>query len=605
MLGVAALTAPGAAQAANFDQYVGFGDSTLDSGYFRYHSTGDAATDQALAAAIANGASGAFVGNGVMNSTMLAGRFGLNGAPISGGGTNYAIGGAQTGVTSPPVLSTVQQIQNYLSAVNGAANSHGLYVINTGDNDVTYMRRHPGASPTYLSDQASALVMQTARLQAAGARTIMVSNSYNYAVFADLGGVISSSNLASYELSASYQASIWSGLTAAGVRFVPIDRDSVFKYVAQNPTSFGFTATSVLSTNAPCTVSALICTSITPTQQQSYLFVDGVHLTTAGQRIEADYEYSLLAAPSQMSLVTESAVQAGLAGTAVIQRQIDLSDQNRGASGFNAWVSAGADHLSLKNASGFPTTSGTPFGGAVGLDYQLPGGLVLGAALTGGDQTQKFSTGGHFSQVDEAPSVYVAYKAGPVWGSAVATYGLFQDHIARQVALGTFTDQNSADVDGRSLSVALRGGGDIDLGPVTTGPVVGMVIQRVRLDGFTETGTSGVTALSFGSQTRDSRVGQLGWRGAMDLGNWKPFAEAEWNHDWASKNKEVSASLTSATAAAYTAAVAPVAADWATASLGASYKLSEQMRLSGEASAVLGNPQVSSYGGKVSLSVGL
>ena len=222
---------------------------------------------------------------------------------------------------------------------------------------------------------------------------------------------------------------------------------------------------------------------------------------------------------------------------------------------------------------------------------------------TAGGLTQRFSSGGNFSQADEAISLYAAYRSGPVWGNAVASYGLLQDHIARQVPLGIFTDQNSADTNGHSLALALRGGGDFKFGPVTTGPVAGVVLQQVRLNGFTETGTSGVTALSFGSQTRNSFVSQLGWRGSVDLGDWQPFAEADWNHEWGGKNRTVTASLTSITAPPYSAAAAPVASDWATVLLGVSYKLTPQVILRGAVSAVVVNPQVISYGGELGLNV--
>jgi outer membrane lipase/esterase len=595
------------ADASALNQFIGFGDSTLDSGYFRYHSTGNTALDQAIAAAVASGNSGAFVGNGVMNSTILAGKFGLSAAPIGGGGTNYAIGSAQTAISSPPVLSTVQQMQNYLTSVNGTANANGLYVIDTGDNDLAYVRTQGAAwfaaNPTYLSGQASALAAEAALLQSAGARTLLVSNSYNYAVMAGLGGVITSGNAANYAQSVSYGESIWASLTAAGVRFVPVDKDSLFKYVVTNPAQFGFTAASVLASNAPCSVSAIVCTTITPAQQQTYLFVDSVHLTTAGQTIEADYEFSLLIAPSQISLLAESAVQNGLARTATIQRQIDLSGQRRSPEGFNAWMSAGAGRLLFKNSIGFPNASGTPFGGTAGVDFRTPIGIIVGAAVTAGDQSQRFSTGGHFDQMDEAPSLYAAYKAGGLWGDAVATYGLLQDHVVRQVTLGTFTDENTADTSGQSPALALRGGVDVGWGPMTTGPVAGMVFQRVHVNGFTETGTSGVTALSFGNQTRDSAVSQLGWRGAVDLGIWRPFAEMEWNHEWSGKNRSVTASLTTASVASFSMDAAPAAPDWATASVGASYNINSQMKLSGAFSADVANPRVTSYGGELGLGV--
>ena len=104
--------APGVASAAALDQFVGFGDSTMDSGYFRYGSTGGlfalgaasaTAVDAGIQSAVAAGASGAFVGPGVVSTTLLAGRFGLSALPVAipGGGTNYANGSAQTVPTTP------------------------------------------------------------------------------------------------------------------------------------------------------------------------------------------------------------------------------------------------------------------------------------------------------------------------------------------------------------------------------------------------------------------------------------------------------------------------------------------------------------------------
>ncbi len=598
--------------AAEFNQFVGFGDSTLDTGYFAYHTTGDTQYDQYISTAISLGATGGWAGNGVMNTTILAGKFGLSAATIGGGGTNYADGGATTLPVPVPIIpanvTTIQQIENYLASVNGVANPDALYVIKTGDNDATYFTQHPefsAANPTFLSEGATALAAEVTRLQAAGARTIVVRNSYDSALFAGPGGDIAPGNAAAYAISNALGTSEWSSLTAAGVHFIPADNDSLFRYVAHNPTLFGFTASSVLESNAVMGASyPAILAVASPAQQQNYLFLAGPHFTTAGQTIEADYTYSLLIAPSQVSLMAENAVQGGLARTATIQAQIDMSGQHRGPNGINFWASSGASSLKVTNSSGFPNSSGTPFGGTVGVDYLTPSGIIVGAAVTAGSQSQGFSTGGHYDQVDETPSLYAAYKTGAIWGNAVASYEFFQNNIARQVTLGTFTDQNHADTTGQSPALALRGGYDFKLGSITNGPVAGMVLQQVYVNGFTETGTSGVTALSFGSQTRGSLISQLGWRVLADAGNWQPFAEAKWNHELADKNRMVSASLTSVAAPSYSIAAAPVASDWATASLGAVYKINPQMLLRGAFSAVVLNPQVISYGGELGLNIG-
>ncbi len=570
VLAIITLSLPGAAGAAGFDQFVGLGDSTMDSGYFLHNSTGGLETGQSavdvdggILLAYQTGGTGTFTGPGVMNTTMLAARFGLTALPVGypgGGGTNYANGSAQTVLTTQQSLytsgfldnvPTVAQIANYLAAVDNAANPNALYMISTGANDLFWMQTKSSSSQflyqTYMVPFAADLADSVATLQADGARTIIVLDLNEYARLVGPNGAypqakaaVDANIVADARL---YSATIWSSLAAAGVRFVPIDINSLFTYVVQNPTSFGFSAQSVLGSNAACSSSVssgILCTPaalVAPNAEQTHLWADGVHLTTAGQTIEVDYIYSLLTAPSEISLLAETAVQGRLARAATVQGQIDLSGEHRGPTGINAWVSAGASSLSVKNAPNFPDTSGTPFGGSVGVDYRTPVGVIVGLAFTGGGQTQNFSIGGHFTQTDAAPSLYAAYQAGPVWGNAVASYDLLQDHVARQVALGSFTDQNSGNTSGHDPALALRGGWDFHLGPVTTGPVAGVVLQQVRLDGFTETGTSGVTALSFGSQTRNSAVSQLGWRAAATLGDWQPFAEMDWNHEWAGGNR--------------------------------------------------------------------
>ena len=613
---VITLSTSGTSGAAGFNQYIGFGDSTLDSGYWRYNSTGNSTYDGYTAAAVASGDSGAYNANGVENSIILAGKFGLSAAPVGapGGGTNYANGASLTATNVYPYtnsVSAIQQIQNYLFSVSGTANPNALYVIKSGDNDLNYS----GVSPTYLSNSASALATEVAALQAAGARTIMVPNSYNSAVMAGPGGDIDPANAAAYATSVAYFTLRWADLQAAGVHFIPADIDSLFRYVVHNPTLFGFTASSVLAANGPAWNNplppggsyqnhALWALPLTPTQQQTFLFVDDVHLTTAGQTIEADYEYNLLTAPSQISLIVESAVQSGMTLASTIQRQIDLSVQPIRPNDPNIWVSTGTEWQNIKNAQGFPGVSGVPFGGTVGVDYRTPFGLVLGAAFTAAGQIHsEFSTDGYFGQADEAPSLYAACKIGPLWGDVVATYDLLQDRITRKVPLGTFIDVNNANTAGDSISLALRGGGDFKLEKITTGPVVGLVMQQVYLDGFTETGTSGVTALSFANQTRNSFVGQLGWRVLVDMGKWQTFEEMEWNHEYADRNNTVTASLTSVAAPSYTMDAAPVASDWATASLGISYKLNSQVTMRGSVSAVFLNPQVTDIGGELDLNV--
>ena len=169
----------GTAGAAGFDQLVVFGDSTLDSGYFAYTTSGSDSFNTQMQAALAKGLTGGWAGDGTMNTIMLANKFGLSLAPSNapGGGTNYANGGATTVYNPlsalPDNICTLYQIDNYLSSVHNVANPNALYLIKTGDNDVTYYfftadQAFRDANPNYLRDGALALADRVASLQAAG-----------------------------------------------------------------------------------------------------------------------------------------------------------------------------------------------------------------------------------------------------------------------------------------------------------------------------------------------------------------------------------------------------------------------------------------------------
>jgi outer membrane lipase/esterase len=621
LVALIALSVSGQAGAAGFDQFIAFGDSTLDTGYFRYHSAGNLPSDKQFDANMVNavylGATGGWAGNGVMNTTILAEKFGLTDAPSDHGGGNYANGGATTMNNNGAMVSnnvyTIQQIENYLQSVHGVANPNALYLIKTGDNDVTYFNQQTpawrAANPNYLNEVADALSVEVARLQAAGARTIVVRNSYDSALMAQRGGDIDPIFAEAYQNAKALGTAEWSDLAARGVRFVPVDNDTLFSYVAHHPTLFGFTADTVLSKNAPFFPpgpQTHACFDIqTPEQQQQYLFIDGVHLTTAGQTIEADYTYSLLIAPSQIGLLAESVVQGGWARAATIQDQLYLEDQRCTCrpAGANFWTTAGAYNMRLTGAPGFASDSGTPYGTTVGVDYLVAGGLIVGAALNCATQRQEFSTGGHYDQIDIAPSIYVAERVGWLWGNAVATVDAFQDEVDRAVPLGIFIDQDHGHTTGQSLALALRGGADLSAGRFITGPVGGLVLQRVCVSGFTETGTSGVTALSFASQTRDSCVGQLGWRLSLPVGALEPFAEMDWNHEFSGTNRAVTASLTTVSAPSFSMDTIPVAVNWASLRMGASYQLNPRVMLLGEATALLANPEMVSWGGDAGLNI--
>ena len=144
---------------------------------------------------------------------------------------------------------------------------------------------------------------------------------------------------------------------------------------------------------------------------------------------------------------------------------------------------------------------------------------------------------------------------------------------------------------------------NFSFGRFTTGPVAGCVLQQAHIDNFTETSATGLTALSVGSQTRNSAVSQLGWRVMVDWDRFRPFAEADWNHECAGYGRTITTSLTSVAAPSYVMDAVPVISNWATTSLGAYYDIFPRATLRAAASAMYINPQMTTVGGEFGLNV--
>ena len=108
------------ASALTFDNVFVFGDSTVDTGWFRYKPLPSNPNLNTLlaAASLADGGRIPDTPYGVGAAQVLAAQFGLtaNPADAPGGGTNYAASGAQNNAqfVNPNAPSTVSQISTYL-----------------------------------------------------------------------------------------------------------------------------------------------------------------------------------------------------------------------------------------------------------------------------------------------------------------------------------------------------------------------------------------------------------------------------------------------------------------------------------------------------------
>ncbi|MGO8954064.1 MAG: autotransporter outer membrane beta-barrel domain-containing protein [Rhodomicrobium sp.] len=650
---LAAAAFASSADAQNFNQAIFFGDSTLDSGWWKAWlanpangGTGNALKNTLIQTSINppyNG-TGAPVGAGyLVNSQILASYFGLTANPANQpGGTNFAIAGAidypNNGYgnlnENNKLPSTSNQIATYISE---GVNPNALYTISSGGNDVTFAKDPasypylslPGTAQSYLASQASQLTSEIAALQDAGAKYIIVHDNYG----ADANGTIGS-------LSYYYNQQLFSDLTAAGVRYIPADVEWMRVYVQQNPTQFGFTAATVnpgvagapgaLSTGSACVWqtpstspaskvnsgwSQWCVNSTTPSTsyaylassnaQQTYFFADNEHFSAAGQKIEADYIYNLLTAPSLISFLPENAVKTRLGLVSTIQNQIELSESQRGPAGINAWLTGGVTAISMDNYHYFPGDPNTALSGSAGLDYAFAPGLIAGFAFAGSSLSSSLGEG-NFKQSESSVSLYAAYKSGPLWGNVIGTYGSLNYDVNRVTPVGISTQYNNGSTSGENWSAALQGGYKLWTGDLEHGPIAGFVYQNVNVAGFAESGST-LTGLGFDSQTRESSVGQFGYKASYSWAEYQPFAQLTWNHEFADINRNVTAYLlpnpTGLITPAYSLPAVVLGKDWGEVKGGVKVNAGNGVQFFAIGSADFAQSSATVYGGQLGFNI--
>jgi VCBS repeat-containing protein/autotransporter passenger strand-loop-strand repeat protein len=308
---IAGPTSGGAPVAVKFTQFLAFGDSDIDSGYFFTHpiSTNPLVEAQYQAAVAAGGGIPTSLG-GVMNSVLLAADYGLTALPVGeDGGTNYAASGAVvTGTLLNQLAPTIDsQIQGYLAANNFQINPDTLILLSGGGNDVSVASSmDPASADAYLIAHAQVMANDIAALENAGARYIIMTNL-------DGGGI----------LGAVYKAALQADVQNLGVQLIFANDTQLISNIQADPAAYG-----IVNANQPpggpfsnsfayspayggADLDPVIPGvnnnepdkngwSLEATQLvsagagQTNLYSDDEHLAAIGQQLEASYNESLL-----------------------------------------------------------------------------------------------------------------------------------------------------------------------------------------------------------------------------------------------------------------------------------------------------------------------
>jgi outer membrane lipase/esterase len=582
---VALALAASSAHAQRFSRVVSFGDSLSDAGNI------------GLAPAAAGGLGG-LLGPSQSFTTnpdpvmveLLARHFGFTQTPsLLPGGTNFAWGGAcaRPAAAAPctnnpnPITRLDAQITSGLTG--GAADPRALYTVWMGANDLFGAIPVWAANPATASANATvggipvatAVVQQVGRLQAAGARNIVVLNLPDLGVTPQFssGPFAAASPLASLA-TVSYNGALSQGLATLGTGIIPINVNGLFNEIRANPGAFGFTNISGVACTSSSSITCTPNTLVAPGANNTYLFADGVHPTGAAHRLLAEVTIATINAPNFVSLAPEAALAAyddhgGAVGKALFTEYRGEREDGTVRGYFTATGSNGEFGGSAFSPGG-DTTGFSLTGGA---NYRVNETFTFGVAASVGNQNSD-PAGGNIDGNSVLFSGYGVLNFGGFFVNAIATGGTTNLDIERNLVIGPALRTENGETDADHVAAELNVGYVFKGESITHGPFAGVVWQEVTVGAFQEDSIT-ATAMNFREFTRESMVTRIGYQAHGDLGGLQPFARVAWNSEDETNRTVVNAGSNSMGGRFAAEGFAP-GDEWTSAEVGLGFMFSER-----------------------------
>ncbi|WP_085612917.1 MULTISPECIES: esterase EstP [unclassified Pseudomonas] len=520
-----------------YSNFVVFGDSLSDAGTFTDSGGPAGATERYTNRTGPNYQDGSGEFYSLNATQLLGGRLGFtpdqtasSSSAVRAGqgqpdGNNWAVGGYRTDQILDSITSqsaTGERTRaGYLPSNGFRADPNALYYLTGGGNDFLQGRV---TSLPQANAAADRLVDSVRTLQGAGARYIMVW------LLPDIGltPAINGSPLQAFtsQLSAQFNTELVSQLQSVNANVIPLNVPVLLKEAFANPAQFGLATDQNLvgtcfSGNS-CTENARYGINSATPDPTKLIYNDAVHPTEAGQRLIADYAYSLLAAPWEATLLPQMA-QGTLRSHQDELRNQWLADwQNWQAVGqWRAIVAGGGQHQDFDSQRSGASADGNGYNLNIGGSYRLNDAWRVGVAA--GFYNQKLEAGDNDSDYKlntYLGTAFAQYQQNRWWGDAAVTAGhLDYDSLKRKFQLGVNERGEKGDTDGYVLAFSGRVGYDIApeaSSPWHLSPFVSADFAKVEVDGYSENGADS-TALTFDDQSRISRRLGLGIQGKYQI----------------------------------------------------------------------------------------
>ncbi|MFC6336857.1 autotransporter domain-containing protein [Pseudomonas sp. CCM 7891] len=559
-----------------YSTMVVFGDSLADAGQFP-----DPGGPAGASLRFTNRSGPTYLGNGTENfalvsSTLLGSKLGVaandlnaSTSPVRAAqglpdGNNWAVGGYRTdnildSITSvsntaippgnPGGGTVLRSRQGYLPANAGRADPNALYFLSGGGNDflqgVVQSPAQAVAAGGRLADSAQVL-------QQAGARYIMVWMLPDLGLTPAINGT--PAQAASSALSNIFNQALVQRLSQIDAQVIPLNIPLLLNETFADPGRFGLATgqnlTGTCFSGNGCTANPIYGIGGTQPDPTKLIYNDSVHPTEAGQRLIADYAYSLLAAPWEVTLLPEMAQGTLRAHQDELRNQWQADAGNWQAVGqWRAIVAGGGQRLDFDDQSSSAKGDGNGYNLNIGGSYRLNEAWRVGVAV--GFYRQTLEAGASDSDYklnNYMGTAFTQYQQNHWWADAALTGGKLDfDNLKRKFALGVSEGSEKGDTDGWLWALSGRVGYDIAQpgSEWHLSPFISADYSRIEVNGYSEK-NSRSTSLTFDDQQRDSKRLGLGLQGSYRVApHTQVFGEVAHEHEFENDTQRVNIALNS------------------------------------------------------------